>query len=232
MVFYPKSDNVLNTVNTGEAPQLSSTYAEYDDGANVFTDYWNFAGTTLPSEFSEVNAGGTITVNNGLNISMSSNWGTYIISKTTFSDNEIFGSYFKSDNINTASDAGASLIYSTSSNLGGSQYAATQYGNSGSYTNFVYNYANGVFPWNAIGQVYTYPTNTFYFYIIGITSSGTFGNGWINNVPINSANSNQLETSGYIALQQTQQTGIFQYVFVGAYPPNGVMPPVTFGSVS
>ena len=239
--FAPTSTNLFNTVNDGEAPQLScpnpsdtvscSTYAEYDDGVNVFNNYWNFAGATLPSEFSEVNAGGTITVNNGLNISMSSNWGTYIISKTTFSDNEIFGSYFKSDNINTVSDAGASLIYSTSSNLGGSQYAATQYGDSGSYTNFVYNYANGVFPWNAIDQPYTYPTNTFYFYIIGITSSGTFGNGWINNVLINSANSNQLETSGYIALQQTQQTGIFQYVFVGEYPPNGVIPSVSFGSV-
>ena len=30
------STNLFNTVNDGEAPQLSSTYAEYDDGFNVF----------------------------------------------------------------------------------------------------------------------------------------------------------------------------------------------------
>ncbi len=41
MDFLPIGQNVLNTVNTGEAPQLSSTYAEYDDGANVFIDYYN-----------------------------------------------------------------------------------------------------------------------------------------------------------------------------------------------
>ena len=42
MDFFSTSSNVLNPVNTGEAPQISSTYAEYDNGANVFTDYWNF----------------------------------------------------------------------------------------------------------------------------------------------------------------------------------------------
>jgi hypothetical protein len=243
MDFFSTSSNVLNPVNTGEAPQLTcsnpsdtascSTYAEYDNGANVFNNYWNFAGTSLNTNtWTTANAGGTITVNNGLDISMSSNWGTYVISKATFSDNEIFGSYFKSDNINPSSDAGASLIYSTSSSLSGSQYAATQYGYSGSFTNFVNNYANGRFPWSSIGTTYSYPTDTFYLYMIGINSTGAFGNGWINNTPINIANSNQLETSGYIALQQTQQTGIFQYVFVGAYPSNGVMPSVSFGSVA
>ena len=243
MGIAPSSTNLFNNVNDGEAPQLScsnpsytascSTYAEYDDGANVFNFYSNFAGTSLNTNtWTTANAGGTITVNNGLNISMSANWGTYVISKATFSDNEIFGSYFKSDNINPSGDAGASLIYSTSSSLSGSQYAATQYGNSGSFTSFVDNYANGVFPWSLIGAAYSYPTDIFYLYIIGITPSGTFGDGWINNIPINAANSNQVETSGYIALQQTQQTGIFQYVFAGTYPPNGIMPSLSFGSVA
>jgi hypothetical protein len=43
MDFFSTSSNVLNTVNTGEAPQLSSTYAEYDDGANVFLNYYSGA---------------------------------------------------------------------------------------------------------------------------------------------------------------------------------------------
>ena len=49
MGFASKTTNLLNNKTTGEAPQLSSTYAEYDNGANVFTNYWNFAGTALPS---------------------------------------------------------------------------------------------------------------------------------------------------------------------------------------
>ena len=49
------------TIGIGEAPQLScpnpantigcSTYAEYDDGASVFDEYWNFSGTSLPSSW-------------------------------------------------------------------------------------------------------------------------------------------------------------------------------------
>ena len=78
MAYYNKSSYVVdlsgtshfNTTTTGVAPQLSSTYAEYDDGANVFTEYWNFAGTTLPSAFTNLTTGGTFsyTVDNGLTL--------------------------------------------------------------------------------------------------------------------------------------------------------------------
>jgi len=68
--FASKTTNLLSSSGTsgiGEAPQLSSTYAEYDDGASVFINYWNFAGTSLPSGWSV--GGGTATVNNGLTYS-------------------------------------------------------------------------------------------------------------------------------------------------------------------
>ena len=32
---------------TGEAPQISASYGQYDNGADVFNNYWNFAGTSL-----------------------------------------------------------------------------------------------------------------------------------------------------------------------------------------
>ena len=51
----------------GEAPQLSATYGQYDNGAKVFTDYWNFSGTSLPAGWS-VNDGGTVTVSNGVTV--------------------------------------------------------------------------------------------------------------------------------------------------------------------
>ncbi len=78
VVYYP-STNLFNGNTVGEAPQLSSSYAQYDNGGNVFFDgYWNYAGTSLPSGFSTVNTGGesgeSISVNNGLSIAYSNNW--------------------------------------------------------------------------------------------------------------------------------------------------------------
>ena len=49
MGFAAKNENLFNNINTGEAPELSASYGEYDDGANVFLNYWNFNGTSLPS---------------------------------------------------------------------------------------------------------------------------------------------------------------------------------------
>ncbi|EEZ93058.1 MAG: hypothetical protein BJBARM4_0997, partial [Candidatus Parvarchaeum acidiphilum ARMAN-4] len=49
MGIAPTSTNLFNTVNDGEAPQLSSTYAEYDDGAKVFALYFN--GNTPLTDF-------------------------------------------------------------------------------------------------------------------------------------------------------------------------------------
>jgi len=58
MVFAGNTPSAANTlmdcVNTGEAPQLafSGVYGSCDTGANVFTNYWNFAGSTLPTGWS------------------------------------------------------------------------------------------------------------------------------------------------------------------------------------
>ncbi|MEM4097767.1 MAG: hypothetical protein QXS81_03685, partial [Candidatus Micrarchaeaceae archaeon] len=52
--FASKSTNLLSsscTSGIGEAPQLSPTYAEYDTGACVNIKYYNFAGTSLPANW-------------------------------------------------------------------------------------------------------------------------------------------------------------------------------------
>jgi len=67
------SSTALDGVYTGEAPQLSSTYAQYDNGASVFQIYYNFAGTSLPTGWTATNfnVGGStfVSINNGLNLS-------------------------------------------------------------------------------------------------------------------------------------------------------------------
>ena len=64
MKFANKKTNLLNNKTTGEAPQLSSTYAEYDDGANVFNFYSDFKGTSLNA--SKWSAAGIYVVDNGI----------------------------------------------------------------------------------------------------------------------------------------------------------------------
>ncbi|MEM0149880.1 MAG: hypothetical protein QXW10_03230, partial [Candidatus Micrarchaeaceae archaeon] len=73
MYFMPYSTNYDGTY-AGEAPQLSPTYAEYDNGAKVFTNYWNFAGTTLPSSWQEPQTAG-VTINNGVSFAPGSSIG-------------------------------------------------------------------------------------------------------------------------------------------------------------
>jgi len=76
----------------GEAPQLSSTYGQYDNGNYVFLFYDNFAGTSLnTSKWNEgYNTGGSITVHNGLTINYTSSslGGAWIISKYNFTQSQ------------------------------------------------------------------------------------------------------------------------------------------------
>jgi hypothetical protein len=74
MGFYSTSTNNFSPGgNWGEAPTISGTYGQYDNGANVFTLYDNFAGTTLSSKWVlQASSGGTITVNNGITFSVAS----------------------------------------------------------------------------------------------------------------------------------------------------------------
>jgi len=65
--FASLTTNLLSnsgTTGIGEAPELSSTYAQYDNGASVFNFYDNFEGTTLSSVWT-VPSGSTYSVNNG-----------------------------------------------------------------------------------------------------------------------------------------------------------------------
>ena len=75
--FASSTTNLLNNSGKngiGEAPQLSKTYAEYDDGANVFNFYDNFAGTSLnTSKWSTSSSGASYSISNGLTVTGNGN---------------------------------------------------------------------------------------------------------------------------------------------------------------
>ncbi len=75
--FASQSRNLFNSQTTGEAPTLSPTYGQYDDGEQVFQYYDNFAGNTLDANWTLAagpGATGTVSVDNGLTVSGQTNW--------------------------------------------------------------------------------------------------------------------------------------------------------------
>ena len=230
MGFAPVSVNLFNTVNTGEAPQLSSAYAEYDDGNNVFNFYDNFAGTSLDSKWGSTGAL-TYSVNNGLNIAgPAGNNEIGIYSTSSFSDPYIIDFY---GNYATNDDAGLwwniQTLDSTSSNT--NLWAIRG----------IYNGADTLFTGNPA-------PNSFAAYV---SSSPTGDGNWhvytlvsgaINNPIITQRGySNFIDetnfpsdyTNGYIGPRFWGGSYLkWQWVRVRAYPPNGIMPSVSFGSVA
>jgi hypothetical protein len=85
LVFTGTSTSGYSTTHTGVQPSYSGTYAQYDNGTSVFTKYWNFAGTSLPSDLSVLGSP-TYTVDNGLTMNGGSGWtGIYYDGSSYFS---------------------------------------------------------------------------------------------------------------------------------------------------
>ncbi len=248
--FAPKTTNLLSSSGTtgiGEAPQLTCgntatsscpTYAEYDDGAKVFNDYWNFAGTSLPSGLSYVNSGSTITINNGATVTQPASSSGYAWIYTTSA--VASGQIIETTILPSTSEVNTRLGWSTSTSLGWQNTSYNSYDNNiGSDFNI-----NGVvvtsssavgftatpsvstslqgifsFAWLATGSqwyAYNYQTATSSDTTASIASSlyGFFGVG----------------TVGYRSGSTNSQS--IYWLRIRAYPPNGVMPSITFGSVS
>ncbi len=74
---FGRNTSVMNGVTVGEAPELSSVYAEYDNGYIIFgsptgdSGYFNFAGTSLDPDLNVISGGfgypsGSYIIDNGL----------------------------------------------------------------------------------------------------------------------------------------------------------------------
>ena len=234
--FASKTTNLLSSSGPiGEAPQLSSTYAEYDDGAGIFTNYWNFAGTSLPSGFNSLANDGTYSVNNGLILSLpptttSTAWihvfttsqyapsivESYVSSQTSLSPGEYDIAYTTVETA-TGGDAGYQTAY--------------RFDNYLNYNRIVKDVA-GIGP-KIAGAAFTLPSS---FIISGFWSAT--GNEYMQ---INYAN--QLSTTNTSITYANANLDLFVYVYINsstaittttdwlrtrAYPPNGAMPTVTF----
>jgi len=206
----------------GEAPQLSPTYAQYDNGASVFNFYDNFAGTSLSPKW--VANGASYTVNNGLTYTPNQNY-DMLVSATSFTSPYIIDYY--GEGTASTGDGGVYFnVQGTGANANSILWA--QRGSSGSDAFYVY--TSGTYTREARWQ----------YSIDGNMHIYTLVDGPNNNPLI--AQKDYSTKESFTSMPSTYNSGSFgprdfsgttywQWVRVRAYPPNGVMPSVSFGSV-
>jgi len=243
--FASKTTNLLSSSGTsgiGEAPQLSSTYAEYDDGASVFNNYWNFAGTSTPSGINVYTSSGSVTFNNGVTIkggTSTTNGANGVSTSASFSAPIIVDYY----GTQSTSPSGSSWAWNEP---GFSNYLNAVPNTGGTYTLIIFavGYAgqpstsqggtatNGglstpssnLFPASVWTHVYT--SSTYYTY-----------QNYINNTGYITGASNTASLPFEIEVGNNEATYVSNGMTVywlrtRAYPPNGVMPSVSFSGLS
>ncbi len=233
--FASQGTNLLSSSGTtgiGEAPQLSSTYAQYDDGASVFNNYWNFAGTTLPSNAVEDIPSSDVTINNGITLSTDST-GTSsragVLLNVNYGGTNIIAETYASSSASSSSDA--PIIEFINSN------SSTSY--SGTYNFLSMLLPNqGTFYWQPTSggsSDYTFTaTSPNTYYVTGIYKTGASYTPYLTYSSLGSSESAYEDTASYVQLTASITSGVTTKAYwlrTRAYPPNGVMPSYSFGAV-
>jgi len=222
----------------GQAPKLSLTYGQYDNGNYVFLFYDNFAGTSLNTSKWSVYGSLTYSVNNGLSVTGSSSCGPGIESIATFSPPIIVEGYasFGSDKSKATNCyiSGLGIWYTSGggSNSGGQ---ITHGWAPDSVKAFAINGwtgpTNSISFWSSADNPQPSP-NKYYVWGLGYISP-SLAIGYINYQQVSSTTTT-IETSGsltvIIDLQYNNVFPMYYYWFrVRSYPPNGVMPSIYIG---
>ena len=211
--------NLLNNTTTGEAPQLSSTYGEYDNGINVFDFYDNFAGTTLSSVWT-VPSNSKYTVNNGF-IAAPSAQDVYAIYNNSVRE--------------------TSLIIAE----WGLNMSSTSYPNNDSYFQLNRYTLNSNMHWLGVSGSDTFINNNSAITTVAISSTGTqvFGI-WNDGTTVtwyyegnSHTDTSATAETDYLALGWASNGQLHTFpttywVRARIYPSNGVMPTVSVGSLN
>ncbi len=236
MGFASTSTNLFNTNDVGEAPTLSSSYGEYDDGANVFKLYTNFAGTSVPSGFTEYHSSdSSISVNNGItfNIGDSDNPAyAFILYGSNFPDSVVDAEI---TSIPVAQDGSTEYPGFTSSTIGNGM---------ANYVGFEwYETCGYVYHGDEIYNVSEISSNTGGLNAHTImSSSNAFITGYYNYSTILSSTDTAtpadtypvlgVQTAGSSSGCPDTEAASYQWYDVRAEPPNGVMPSISVGAVA
>ena len=234
MGFANTITNLLNIQTTGEAPQLSPSYAKYDNGQNVFNNYWNFAGTSLPNDwFDSVNpAGESYSVNNGILIQSTpgGNFTTILKNSININPQQFILDIYTNTNFSSSAASSPRAGFSTSSSVSTSSfYVSTLQGYSNTYYalqpqgSIIYN-INFTSPLISGGE------KMFSVWQTKTTSEGTINYGNKINTTLGYLSS----VNSYIDLYVNINGGnlYIHYLRTRQQPPNDIFPSTTYDSLS
>jgi hypothetical protein len=223
MTFLNMSTN-YNGNTAGEAPELSATYGQYDNGAKVFNNYWNFAGTTIPTGLTLYGNTLKATFDNGFSIGSGDG--------TTF----IYASI--------SSDLIAEAMNQQSQSLIGETTTAPTEGDilPGSGTNGFYSGYLAYYHGGQTGYIFLSNSSSYTgiasptpqpFFNISSFYTQTGSQLWCENYNCLSASNTiiTIPTTTYLSIGSSGGA-TYYWLRTRAYPPNGVMPSVIFGSVA
>jgi len=221
--------NSIQYPYTGIAPQLTSTYAQYDNGGNVFLFYDNFAGTSLnTNKWASYTSSSTITVNNGLTIQTPTS-AVYagIITLSSFPTNTIFDAYLYSFKVQSStynSAHGIGVQTNSSDTANGYQYTSWNNKNPNGGT---ISYGPLVSAETPITAGPNFPTSNSVISEYWLTTGNeAFGVNYsfvsITNNSVSNTGSNYYVIGAYYEPQAA--TSIWYWARVRALPPNNVMP--------
>jgi len=222
---------------TGMSPTLTSTYAQYDNGENVFIDYWNFEGTLVPNGINVYHDLGSVKFNNGVTIigDSSTSGGENGIATVNLYSSPIIIDYYGTQSTSPSGESwGWSMIgfsnYLSSSDdhpAGGGTYTLIDFedgynanphtSQGGSVTvGTLSTPSNNLFPASVWTHIYT--SSAYYTYQNYQTSTG-YITGASNTVSLPFEILVGNNEASYASSGMT-----VYWLRVRAYPPNGVMP--------
>ncbi len=224
--FASNSTNLFNSNTVGEAPQLSSTYGQYDNGADVFPIlYQNFAGTSVPTGWTST---GSITINNGVTSAYSSLLTT---SASSYGDNssQILDFYGKFPTPSQVDNPMAGYVsssgFSNNNNPGSGFDLNTNIGSGLAiivHTSSCNPYISTSFPLNT-NTVFSIHT------VSGSSTQFSYNYGAVDSLACGQTTQITVGISNDGSTGQT--IGPFYWFRIRVNPPNGVMPSMIFGEV-
>ncbi|MEM3845138.1 MAG: hypothetical protein QXU98_05495 [Candidatus Parvarchaeota archaeon] len=220
------SGTEFDGVYWGANPLWTSTYGQYDNGAKVFNNYWNFAGTSLPSGF--INNGVTISQDNGITITPSGTAGTWSRNSLTYSSINFYGSNYVAEgfsNVVSISSGDITPVFIINSNST-TAYSGTYNLVASGIDDSVSSYFSAIQNPSGTTTMYslTMPSgfNRSNFNIYQIFVSGATVGTTVNYNSILNTETDYNPSTQYLAIGLWGSCSITTYwLRVRAYPPNG-----------
>ena len=256
MGFASRNSNLFEVGISGEAPSISTTYGQYDNGGRVFTYYTNFSGTSLPSslQFTEqsnnecgVQTNATYHVDNDLIVNATGSLGGGCGGGAFFDTLAKYSpSVVEADLVSQTGPSSVSLESFYPVVAWDTILPSTFWGGDGGYA-FDYRVCGCGTQW----QIMEGNTGALAGWVVTASSSagvpsGVYGIGWSKSgnqygwqqyreqlTSTNETYSYQPAHGGfgYVNSEPTPYNAVFDWFRIRALPPNGEMPSVSFGAV-